>query len=65
MSAGTELRLTVPEKQKDITQEVGRQHRQIYEAVRAGNGEFAYFYMKEHLEYLLHCYENYFDWILE
>ena len=53
--------LTVPEQQKAIMREVGQQHRKIYEAVQEHNGEFAYFYMKEHLLYLMHCYEEYFN----
>ena len=53
--------LTVPEQQKAIMREVGQQHRKIYEAVQEHNGEFAYFYMKEHLLYLMQCYEEYFN----
>ncbi len=54
--------LTVPERQKAVMQNVGIQHRKIYEAVKERNSEFACFYMKEHLQYLLKCYEEYFDW---
>ena len=56
--------LTVPEKQKAIMREVGVQHRKIFEAIREKNGDFAYFYMKEHLQYLMQCYEEYFEWSL-
>lgn len=54
--------LTVPERQNAVMQNVGEQHRKIYEAVKGRNSEFAFFYMKEHLLYLLNCYEEYFDW---
>ncbi len=52
--------LTVPEQQKAVMEQVGDQHRKIFEAVKARSGEFAYFYMKEHLQYLLEQYEEYF-----
>lgn len=54
--------LLVPERQTTITHELGAQHRKIYEAVLEHNSEFAYFYMKEHLLYLLQRYEEYFKW---
>ena len=56
--------LTVPEQQKAVMKEVAAQHRKIYEAVRDRNGEFASFYMKEHILYLTKRYEEYFNWIL-
>ncbi len=42
--------LTLPEKQKAISDVLNQQHRKIYEAVKERNGEFAYFYMKEHMQ---------------
>ena len=41
------------------------QHRKIYEAIRSHNGEFAYFYMKEHLLNVLSIYSKYFQSISE
>ncbi len=53
--------LVVPEKQRHTSSELQRQHRRIFEAVQDHDGEFAYFYMKEHMLYLLRSYEEYFS----
>jgi GntR family transcriptional repressor for pyruvate dehydrogenase complex len=37
------------------------QHYKIYEAIKGHNGEFAYFYMKEHLLSVLSAYSKYFQ----
>lgn len=57
----TVLYLATPNHQKRIADELVRQHYQIYEAIKNRNVEFAYFYMTEHLSYVLHSYEEYFD----
>ena len=37
-----------------------RQHQDISDALMARNGEFAYFYMKEHLVFIRDTYQEYF-----
>lgn len=59
--AGT---LVVPEKQKSVSAELQHQHAKIYEAVKEHNKEFACFYMKEHMQYLIRSYEEFFTWFL-
>lgn len=54
------IALTPPGMQKRISNELVRQHDKIYEAICAHNGEFAYFYMKEHMSYVKENYEKYF-----
>lgn len=54
----------LPENQGKISQELNEQHRKVFEAVRDGNQEFAYFYMKEHMTYLMKAYEEFFTWFL-
>lgn len=54
-----------PEQQKQVKQLIDRQHRQIVDAVRTHDEEFAYFYMKEHISSLFHIYQEYFDCFLE
>ena len=56
--------LTLPEKQKAISDVLNQQHRKIYEAVKERNGEFAYFYMKEHMRFLLKSYEEFYTWFV-
>lgn len=58
------LRLVLPENQKITSAELSSQHKKIFEAIRDHNPEFAYFYMKEHLIFLLDSYEKYFEWFL-
>lgn len=53
--------LPLPDKQKRTSTILSDHHRKIFEAIRAGNGEFAYFYMKEHTLYLLSVYREYFQ----
>ena len=54
----------LPENQGKISHELSEQHRKIFEAVRDGDQEFAYFYMKEHMMYLKKAYEEFFTWFL-
>lgn len=55
------FRLALPEDQKRTSTVLGDHHRKIFEAIRDGNAEFAYFYMKEHTLHLLTSYEEYFQ----
>ena len=54
----------LPENQNAIAQELNKQHRKIFEAIRDGNEEFAYFYMKEHISYLEAVYKEFNTWFL-
>lgn len=58
------LQLIPPERQKIISNELKHQHEKILNMIRTHNEEFAYFYMKEHLIYLMKSYEEYFEWFL-
>ncbi|MDD5846001.1 MAG: GntR family transcriptional regulator [Lachnospiraceae bacterium] len=62
---GSGIRFVPPDLQSSVSEELDRQHRQIYECVKEHNSEFAYFHMKEHLCYLMKAYEDYFDWFLQ
>ncbi len=53
--------LIPPGRQLTISQELDAQHDKILEAMKARNGEFVYFYMKEHMIYLKNIYQKYFD----
>lgn len=53
--------LVPPVRQKTVAAKLQSQHERIYEAIRDGNGEFAYFYMKEHMEYVKAIYEEFFQ----
>lgn len=55
------LRLITPEHQKKISAELNSQHMKILEAIKNHDSEFAYFYMKEHMVFLLKSYEEYFE----
>ena len=55
------IALIPPEKQKLISSKLDKQHYKIFEAIKNKNGDFAYFYMKEHMVYLLEVYKDYFD----
>jgi GntR family transcriptional repressor for pyruvate dehydrogenase complex len=55
------LVLIPPENQKRVAAELNHQHKKILKAIEEKNGEFAYFYMKEHMSYLLAVYEDYFE----
>ena len=59
------IRLVPPERQKLISVELDSQHRRIFTAIREHDGEFAYFYMKEHMQFLMKSYKEYFDWFLQ
>ena len=61
MNAKAQLEVVVPERQQTVVEEIRSQHEKIFEAVKNGNGEFAYFYMKEHLLFLKQSYEEYFS----
>ena len=53
--------LTPPTRQKSIFQTLQHQHQQIYDALVQRNGEFAYFYMKEHLMFIRKTYTDFFE----
>lgn len=52
--------LIPPARQKRVSAVMAQQHRKIFEAIRDRKEEFAYFYMKEHLEYVCETYREYF-----
>ena len=52
--------LIPPARQRSISADFSDQHLKICKAIRNKNGEYAYFYMKEHLEYVRETYEEYF-----
>ena len=52
--------LIPPARQKAIGANFSDQHLKICKAIRNRKGEYAYFYMKEHLEYVREAYEEYF-----
>lgn len=53
-------RLVPPVRQKSFAAKIAGQHQNISDALTARNGEFAYFYMKEHLVFIRDIYEEYF-----
>lgn len=53
--------LVPPAEQKSVSAVLAEQHEKILGAIRDHKPEFAYFYMKEHTDYILHTYEEYFD----
>lgn len=53
-------RLVPPVRQKSVAARILQQHQNISDALMARNGEFAYFYMKEHLVFIRDIYEEYF-----
>ena len=55
------VELVVPERQKRTAAKLQHQHERVFEAIRTGNGEFAYFYMKEHPAFLMDTYQQYFN----
>lgn len=65
LRSSQELRLVPPERQKIISAELDSQHRRIFTAIQEHDGEFAYFYMKEHMQFLMRSYKEYFDWFLQ
>ena len=48
--------LIPPARQRSISADFSDQHLKICKAIRNKNGEYAYFYMKEHLEYVRETY---------
>lgn len=50
-----------PSKQVSVASRLNEHHKHIFEAIRDHNGEFAYFYMKEHMLFLKASYQDYFD----
>ncbi len=57
----TITQLVPPAEQKSVAAVLAEQHEKILGAIRDHKPEFAYFYMKEHTDYILHTYEEYFD----
>ena len=52
--------LVPPVRQKSVAAKIAPQHQDISDALMARNGEFAYFYMKEHLVFIRDTYQEYF-----
>lgn len=50
-----------PARQKNVSAKLRSHHEKIFKAIRERNAEFAYFYMKEHMEYVRRTYEEYFE----
>jgi GntR family transcriptional repressor for pyruvate dehydrogenase complex len=55
----------LPAQRRDVSDKLDQQHRKIYDAIRRHDGEFAYFYMKEHQQFILEIYRAYFDGLHE
>lgn len=55
------LSLVPPFRQKSVAAKIRSQHERIYEAIRNGDGEFAYFYMLEHQNFIKVTYQEFFD----
>lgn len=55
------IELVEPSHQKTVHAKIREQHRKIFSAIESRNGEFAYFYMKEHQIYIYEIYEEYFQ----
>lgn len=55
------LDIIQPEKYEDAGKILEQHHRNILRAIKERNGEFAYFYMKEHTQYVTQMYEEYFE----
>lgn len=60
-TASAPASIVLPESQERVLAVIFEQHQKIYEAIRERNGEFAYFYMKEHTAYLQKIYNEYFQ----
>ena len=52
-----------PEKQADISSVLEEQHRRILGAIKAHDGEFAYFFMKDHTRFINNMYERHFKYL--
>lgn len=55
------LCLVPPFRQKSVAAKLRSQHEKIYEAIQNGDGEFAYFYMLEHMNFVKDTYQEFFD----
>ena len=53
--------ILAPERQESIRRKLRAQHQRIFQAIEERNGEFAYFYMKEHSMFVRKMYEEYFE----
>lgn len=53
--------LVPPFRQKSVAAQLQMQHERIYDAIRRRDGEFAYFYMLEHQQFLKATYEEFFN----
>ena len=53
--------LVAPYKQRSVMAHLEEQHQKINEAIQNSEGEFAYFYMKEHACYIEQVYNEYFS----
>ena len=51
----------LPSQKPETWTKLDEQHRKVFEAISQHNGEFAYFYMKEHQTFILQIYREYFD----
>lgn len=58
------IQLVPPSRQATVSRELNRQHLDILNALKTRDGEFAYFYVKEHNRYLVRIYKRYFDMLL-
>lgn len=55
------LNIIQPEKYVKVGKILKQHHRKILQAIEQRDGEFAYFYMKEHTQYVARIYEEYFE----
>lgn len=55
------LDLVLPENYEKVSRVLEKQHQSVMHAICERNGEFAYFYMKEHMQYIAQIYEDYFE----
>lgn len=53
--------ILAPERQESMQKKLKGQHQRILQAIEERNGEFAYFYMKEHTMFVRKMYEMYFE----
>ena len=51
----------LPAQRREVSEKLDEQHRKIFDAICHHDGEFAYFYMKEHQQFILEIYRAYFD----
>lgn len=55
--------ITSPDRQEAISAQMEEQHHRILNAIRSHDGEFAYFYMKEHMRFVAEIYEKHFTYL--